>query len=81
MVDARIWTSNYQVDQSGEPCKQFEVREPNEKENSNIERSILIPKDLVETTIDDLDRKELFNSIATHFCCCNSWLISVRTIR
>ena len=47
VVDASIWTSNYQVDQSGEPYKLTDVGEPHEQEISKIEKLILILKDLV----------------------------------
>ncbi|MFV2015075.1 MAG: molybdopterin-synthase adenylyltransferase MoeB, partial [Candidatus Heimdallarchaeota archaeon] len=43
---------------SGKPYKLVDVREPHELEISKIEGSILIPKDLVETMIDDIDRDE-----------------------
>lgn len=39
--------------------KLIDVREPHEVEISKIDRSILIPKDLVETMIDDFDKNEL----------------------
>lgn len=44
---------------TGSPYKLVDVREPHEVEISKIEGSLLIPKDLVETMIDDLDRDEL----------------------
>ncbi|MCE7736548.1 MAG: molybdopterin-synthase adenylyltransferase MoeB [Candidatus Heimdallarchaeota archaeon] len=44
---------------SDQTYKLVDVREPHELEISKIEGSILIPKDLVETMIDDLDRDEL----------------------
>jgi adenylyltransferase/sulfurtransferase len=44
---------------SKKPYKLVDVREPHELEISKIDGSLLIPKDLVETMIDDLDRDEL----------------------
>ena len=45
--------------ESNTPYKLVDVREPHEVEISKIDEAILIPKDLVETMIDDLDRNEL----------------------
>ncbi len=41
------------------PHKLVDVREPHELEISKIDGAILMPKDLVETMVDDLDRNEL----------------------
>lgn len=44
---------------SGQSYKLIDVREPHEQEISKIDGSILIPKDLIETMVDDFDRDGL----------------------